>query len=57
VGTQYHPEYKTRPLKPAPVFLGFILAASGQLTDYFKQDDKRVLGRYDSKIFDEPAEQ
>jgi hypothetical protein len=44
-------------LKPAPVFLGFILAASNQLIDYFKQDDKRVLGRYNSKIFDEPAEQ
>ncbi|KAF7724658.1 CTP synthase ura7 [Apophysomyces ossiformis] len=33
VGCQYHPEYLTRPLKPAPLFHGLILAASGQLAD------------------------
>ncbi|KAG0174509.1 CTP synthase ura7 [Apophysomyces sp. BC1034] len=33
VGCQYHPEYLTRPLKPAPLFRGLILAASGQLAD------------------------
>ncbi|KAI9030827.1 CTP synthase [Phycomyces nitens] len=31
VGCQYHPEYLTRPLKPSPIFMGLILAASGQL--------------------------
>ncbi|KAI7870478.1 CTP synthase [Spinellus fusiger] len=31
VGCQYHPEYLTRPLKPAPLFMGLIQAASGQL--------------------------
>ncbi|ORE07407.1 CTP synthase [Rhizopus microsporus var. microsporus] len=31
VGCQYHPEYLTRPLKPAPLFLGLLLAATGQL--------------------------
>ncbi|KAI8393553.1 CTP synthase [Radiomyces spectabilis] len=31
VGCQYHPEYLTRPLKPAPLFHGLILAATGQL--------------------------
>jgi CTP synthase len=34
VGVQYHPEYKSRPLSPSPVFLGFILAASDQLNNY-----------------------
>lgn len=28
-GTQPHPEYKSRPLSPAPVFLGFLRAAAG----------------------------
>ncbi|HSW48193.1 MAG TPA: CTP synthase [Candidatus Saccharimonadales bacterium] len=28
IGTQGHPEYKSRPLKPHPIFLGFIEAAS-----------------------------
>ncbi|OMH85787.1 CTP synthase [Zancudomyces culisetae] len=35
VGTQYHPEYITKPLKPSPPFLGLILAASKQLDSYF----------------------
>ncbi|KAJ1558884.1 CTP synthase 2 [Nowakowskiella sp. JEL0078] len=49
VATQYHPEYKTRPLKPTPVFLGFILAASGLLPDYLASySQKNSLGRYDS---------
>ncbi|KAJ1898298.1 CTP synthase ura7 [Kickxella alabastrina] len=34
VGAQYHPEYLTRPLNPSPVFLGLLLAASGQLDTY-----------------------
>ncbi|KAH7429130.1 hypothetical protein KP509_09G032400 [Ceratopteris richardii] len=29
VGVQFHPEFKSRPGKPAPLFLGFIRAASG----------------------------
>jgi CTP synthase len=24
MGTQYHPEFKSRPLKPSPVFLAFV---------------------------------
>ncbi|KAG2220839.1 hypothetical protein INT45_010901 [Circinella minor] len=31
VGCQYHPEYLTRPLKPAPLFNGLILASLGGL--------------------------
>jgi CTP synthase len=28
LGTQFHPEYKSRPLSPHPIFIGFIKAAS-----------------------------
>ena len=27
IGTQFHPEYKSRPLSPHPIFLGFLAAA------------------------------
>jgi len=30
VGCQYHPEFKSRPNKPSPLFLGLLLAASKQ---------------------------
>jgi CTP synthase len=36
VCTQFHPEYKTRPLHPCPVFLGFVLAASKLLKSHLK---------------------
>jgi CTP synthase len=26
IGTQFHPEFKSRPERPAPVFLGFVKA-------------------------------
>ena len=29
VGTQYHPEFKSRPDRPSPPFLGLLMAASG----------------------------
>lgn len=38
VATQYHPEYKTRPLKPSPPFLGLLLAAAGMLSDFISPD-------------------
>ncbi|XP_020572782.1 CTP synthase-like [Phalaenopsis equestris] len=31
IGVQFHPEFKSRPGKPTAVFLGLILAATGQL--------------------------
>ncbi|KAK1293899.1 hypothetical protein QJS10_CPA16g01619 [Acorus calamus] len=31
VGVQFHPEFKSRPGRPSPVFVGFILAATGRL--------------------------
>ena len=30
VAGQFHPEFKSRPGKPSPLFLGLILASSGQ---------------------------
>jgi len=29
LATQAHPEFKSRPLKPSPVFIGFLKAAAG----------------------------
>lgn len=58
VATQYHPEFKTRPLKPSPPFLGFILAASNGLDIHLTFLDRKeppVLGRYSSQVFT-PAE-
>ena len=37
VATQFHPEYKTRPLTPTPVFLGFVLASCSMLTSYLEK--------------------
>ncbi|KAI3426099.1 hypothetical protein D9Q98_008067 [Chlorella vulgaris] len=34
VAAQFHPEFKSRPFKPSPLFLGLILAASGKLDHY-----------------------
>jgi CTP synthase len=34
VATQFHPEYLSRPLKPSPPFMGFILASVGKLQNY-----------------------
>ena len=34
VGTQFHPEYLTRPLSPSPPYLGFV-AASAKVLDGF----------------------
>ena len=38
LATQYHPEYKSRPGRPSPPFMGLILAASGQLAGYLTDD-------------------
>lgn len=34
VGVQFHPEFKSRPARPSALFLGLILAATGQLEAY-----------------------
>eukprot|EP00617_Octactis_speculum_P028084 CAMPEP_0185753270 /NCGR_PEP_ID=MMETSP1174-20130828/11988_1 /TAXON_ID=35687 /ORGANISM="Dictyocha speculum, Strain CCMP1381" /LENGTH=551 /DNA_ID=CAMNT_0028431029 /DNA_START=192 /DNA_END=1847 /DNA_ORIENTATION=+ len=39
-GTQYHPEFKSRPLNPSPPFLGVVLAASGQLDAWLSEGEQ-----------------
>jgi len=34
VGAQFHPEFKSRPRKPSPLFLGLCLAAAGRLDNF-----------------------
>ena len=34
LAAQYHPEFKSRPLKPSPLFYGLICAASGLKPEY-----------------------
>ena len=34
VGVQYHPEYISRPMKPAPPYFGLLLASCGKLSSY-----------------------
>lgn len=34
VGCQFHPEFKSRPGQPAPLFLGLVLAAQSRLQDF-----------------------
>ncbi|XP_072966924.1 uncharacterized protein [Typha angustifolia] len=34
IGVQFHPEFKSRPRKPSALFLGLILAGTGQLEGY-----------------------
>jgi CTP synthase len=38
IGVQYHPEFKSRPLKPSPPFHGLVLAACGRLDAYLEQN-------------------
>ncbi|CAL1402614.1 unnamed protein product [Linum trigynum] len=40
VGVQFHPEFKSRPGKPSPVFTGLIAAACGQLEGVLQQNHR-----------------
>uniref|UniRef100_A0A2P2LEZ3 CTP synthase n=2 Tax=Rhizophora mucronata TaxID=61149 RepID=A0A2P2LEZ3_RHIMU len=42
MGVQFHPEFKSRPGKPSPPFLGLILAATGQLEVYLKSHQNGI---------------
>eukprot|EP00128_Syssomonas_multiformis_P003232 Colp12_sorted_trinity150504_noHs@32893 len=53
VAVQYHPEYLTRPLRPAPVFTGLILASAGLLEDYLSTG--KGVQRYNSSLNVHPA--
>jgi CTP synthase len=54
VASQFHPKYKTRPLRPTPLFLGFVLASAGLWDEYaangsVKGESDVMLGKYPSK--------
>jgi len=40
LGVQFHPEFLSRPLKPSPPYLGFILAACGKLERYLSRGSR-----------------
>ncbi|XP_057307359.1 CTP synthase 1-like [Hydractinia symbiolongicarpus] len=37
LAVQFHPEFLSRPLKPSPPYLGFLLASSGKLESYLQR--------------------
>lgn len=39
IGTQYHPEFQSRPTRTSPPFLGLILAASKRFESHFESSD------------------
>mmetsp|Transcript_23861 Transcript_23861/g.27469 ORF Transcript_23861/g.27469 Transcript_23861/m.27469 type:complete len:131 (-) Transcript_23861:24-416(-) len=41
-GTQFHPEFTSRPFKPNPSFYAFVLAASGQCDRIGQKSDLEV---------------
>jgi CTP synthase len=38
LATQFHPEFKSRPMVPSPPFLAFLLASGGKLKERFEND-------------------
>lgn len=48
MATQYHPEFESRPGRPSPPFLGFIMAAGGQtLTKDSISENLKIVARQD----------
>lgn len=52
VGTQFHPEFKSRPGQPSPLFFGLILAAQGMLISHLGQRSK---AEFHGSPFKEPG--
>lgn len=42
IGVQFHPEFKSRPARPSPLFLGFIAAACGKLDAVLRHSSRGV---------------
>jgi CTP synthase len=40
---QFHPEFTSKPMRPNPLFLGFVLGAAGMLNDRLKHDGGRLV--------------
>ncbi|CAA6654371.1 unnamed protein product [Spirodela intermedia] len=53
VGVQFHPEYKSRPGRPSPPFVGLILAASGRLQEHLSQLRMSEPQAHDGSVFSE----
>jgi len=45
VGTQFHPEFTSRPQKPSPPFFGFVLAAVGQFDAHYSAALRDITGK------------
>lgn len=43
VGCQFHPEFKSRPTRPHPLFKGFVKAAKEQMSSWAKLKDLKVV--------------
>jgi len=58
VGTQFHPEYLSRPMAPSPPFVGLILASKDKLRSYLVRGCKLSPReqRFDYEDSDEDAE-
>ncbi|CAD6230586.1 unnamed protein product [Miscanthus lutarioriparius] len=50
IGAQFHPEFKSRPGKPSPLFLGLIAAASGQLEPLLQRSNLTTIACAISKV-------
>ncbi|AQK97029.1 CTP synthase family protein [Zea mays] len=50
IGAQFHPEFKSRPGKPSPLFLGLIAAASGQLEPLLQRSNPTTKACPMSKV-------
>nr|ACF81276.1 unknown [Zea mays] len=50
IGAQFHPEFKSRPGKPSPLFLGLIAAASGQLEPLLQRSNPTTKACSISKV-------
>ena len=43
VAVQFHPEFLSRPLRPSPPFLGFVLAACGTLQQFLADPEHKWI--------------
>ena len=50
LGVQFHPEFKSRPGKPSPCFLGLLLAATGNLASYVDGNFDGLPSMYTSPV-------
>ncbi len=43
MAVQFHPEFLSRPLRPSPPFVGFVLAACGRLGAFLEDPEHKWL--------------